>query len=367
MKKAEIEIKDVYKYIYFIASITKRQNKSMIGALSSRGDLIGGIFDRWINTVPESVVFNKIILPEITNKPVEIISDYYLYDPKKAGIAPDVIGLKLNNKITPLACFDNKWTPVRDMPQIEIKTFKKSQKMISLRDQGYDGKFLVMVESDFKIDYLLSFFDEKIFNSAIYNNLKMNDEKFIIANDKNLIHGIEEIDCHSSAIGCIELLKITNATLFKKYANLCDKYVCPKYIKTIEKKEKVIGSNMCVPLKDYCNHFEKNIYYMNDKWNNGESKTTKTTKTTKTLNIYVENIDNITVIKRNKKNIYIEVKNKCCINEEELNKGYYNITFDILDRGSGQEYFMNKGLVNKIPDKEKELKDKLKDIINNMC
>ena len=60
---------------------------------------------------------------------------------------------------------------------------------------------------------------------------------------------------------------------------------------------------------------------------------------------------------------------KCCINEDELNKGYYNISFDVLDRSSngGQEYFMNKGLVNKIPDKEKELKDKLKDIINNMC
>lgn len=363
MKKAEIEIKDVYKYIYFIASITKRQNKSMIGALSSRGDLIGGIFDRWINTVPESVVFNKIILPEITDKPVEIISDYYLYDPKKAGIAPDVIGLKLNDKITPLACFDNKWTPVRGMPQIEIKTFKKSQKMISLRDQGYDGKFLVMVESDFKIDYLLSFFDDKIFNSAIYNNLKMNDEKFIIANDENLIHGIEEIDCHSSKIGCIELLKITNATLFKKYANLCDKYISPKYIKNIEKKESVRQANIHIPLKDYCNNFEENIYSLNDKWYSNENKKTKT------LNIYVESIDNITVVKRNKNNIYIDVKDKCCINEDELNKGYYNISFDVLDRSSngGQEYFMNKGLVNKIPDKEKELKDKLKDIINNMC
>lgn len=363
MKKAEIEIKDVYKYIYFIASITRRQNKSMIGALSSRGDLIGGIFDRWINTVPESVVFNKIILPEITDKPVEIISDYYLYDPKKAGIAPDVIGLKLNDKITPLACFDNKWTPVKDMPQIEIKTFKKSQKMISLRDQGYDGKFLVMVESDFKIDYLLSFFDKKIFNSAIYHNLKMNDEKFIIANDENLIHGIEEIDCHSSEIGCIELLKITNATLFKKYANLCDKYISPKYIKNIEKKENVRQANIHIPLKDYCNNFEENIYSLNDKWYSNENKEIKT------LNIYVENIDNITVIKRNKNNIYIDVKDKCCINEDELNKGYYNISFDVLDRGSngGQEYFMNKGLVNKIPDKEKELKDKLKDIINNMC
>lgn len=363
MKKAEIEIKDVYKYIYFIASITRRQNKSMIGALSSRGDLIGGIFDRWINTVPESVVFNKIILPEITDKPVEIISDYYLYDPKKAGIAPDVIGLKLNDKITPLACFDNKWTPVKDMPQIEIKTFKKSQKMISLRDQGYDGKFLVMVESDFKIDYLLSFFDDKIFNSTIYHNLKMNDEKFIIANDENLIHGIEEIDCHSSEIGCIELLKITNATLFKKYANLCDKYISPKYIKNIEKKENVRQANIHIPLKDYCNNFEENIYSLNDKWYSNENKEIKT------LNIYVENIDNITVIKRNKNNIYIDVKDKCCINEDELNKGYYNISFDVLDRSSngGQEYFMNKGLVNKIPDKEKELKDKLKDIINNMC
>lgn len=360
MKTAEIEVKDVYKHIYFIASITKRQNKSMIGALSSKGDLIGGIFDRWINTVPESVVFNKIILPEITEKPVEIISDYYLYNPKKAGIAPDVIGLKLNDKITALACFNNRWMPVKDMPQIEIKTFKKSQKMISLRDQGYDGKYLVMVESDFKIDYLLSFFDENIFNNTIYSNLKMNDEKFIISDSDNLIEGIQKIDCHSSKIGCIELLKITNATLFKKYATLCDNFISPKYIKNIEKKEKVIGANICIPLKNYCNKFEKNIYSMNTKWQNEESEKTKT------LNIYVENIGNINVIKRNKNNIYIEVTNKCCINGEDLNKGYYNIIFDVLDRGSGQEYFMNKGLVNKIPDKESELKNKLKRIIDNM-
>ena len=60
--KVTIYSDDVKKSIYFIIALTQAQkNPAMQGVLSSRGDLIGGIFDRWINTIPESVIFNKII------------------------------------------------------------------------------------------------------------------------------------------------------------------------------------------------------------------------------------------------------------------------------------------------------------------
>ena len=165
MKTLKINKNDILKSVYFITALTQNQHSaSMQGALSSKGDLMGGIFDRWINTVPESLVFNNIILPDISGEnDVEIICDFYLYDPRVAGIAPDVIGIKVNDKVIPFVVFNEKWSVVDGMPQIEVKTFKKPQKMISLRNQNYDEKILVMTESEFRIDYLLPLFSPDIF------------------------------------------------------------------------------------------------------------------------------------------------------------------------------------------------------------
>ena len=195
MKRVSISKNDILKSVYFITAITQKQNSAtMQGALSSKGDLMGGIFDRWINTVPESVVFNKLILPDIDeSRSTEIISDFYLYDPRTAGIAPDVIGLRTGNKIIPFTIFNEKWISVDGMPQIEIKTFKKPQKMISLRNQAYDDKYLVMSESEFRIDYLLPFFDSNIFAEEIHQNLVMDDSTFIISNLEKKIQGIDKL------------------------------------------------------------------------------------------------------------------------------------------------------------------------------
>ena len=83
MITVKVNKEDILKSVYFITAIIQKQtSNSMQGALSSKGDLMGGIFDRWINTVPESIVFNKIILPNIKNgNNSEIISDFYLYNP----------------------------------------------------------------------------------------------------------------------------------------------------------------------------------------------------------------------------------------------------------------------------------------------
>lgn len=93
--KIELQKDDLKKAVYFIANLTQMQgNRPMQGALSSKADYMGGIFDRWINIVPEGVLFNKVILPKIaTDKQVSVITDYYDYNPKTAGIAPDVIGI----------------------------------------------------------------------------------------------------------------------------------------------------------------------------------------------------------------------------------------------------------------------------------
>lgn len=159
MEKIRVCRDDVLKAIYFIVRRTQNQDgHAMFGRLSSKGDLMGGIFDRWINVIPESIIFNKCILPDVfRDKKVEVISDFYEYDPVIAGIAPDVIGLKVDGKVIPFVTFNEKWEQVENRPQIEIKTFKEKQKMVSLRNQGYDKKYLVMIESNFRVDYLLPF------------------------------------------------------------------------------------------------------------------------------------------------------------------------------------------------------------------
>ncbi|MDR0831409.1 MAG: hypothetical protein LBM99_00755 [Bacillales bacterium] len=109
MAKDKIEIKkqDVEPYIYFVCSMSQRGK--MYGGLSGKSDYIGGIFDRWINIIPESIIFNKLLLPKIAKNvgaELKVISDYYQYDPKKTGIAPDVLGIKMLDEAIPFVRFN---------------------------------------------------------------------------------------------------------------------------------------------------------------------------------------------------------------------------------------------------------------------
>lgn len=95
------------KVIYFITAIAQSQNSGSIqGALSSKEDLMGGIFDRWINLIPENLIFNKILLPSVQGgENARVITDFYLYDPKKVGIAPPMLlELKLMENLFLLQC-----------------------------------------------------------------------------------------------------------------------------------------------------------------------------------------------------------------------------------------------------------------------
>lgn len=64
----------------------------MQGALTSKSDSMGGIFDRFINTLSDVLVFNKIIFKwdEFVRlgKEIKAVEDFYYYKPtaKIAGI-----------------------------------------------------------------------------------------------------------------------------------------------------------------------------------------------------------------------------------------------------------------------------------------
>lgn len=376
MEPIIINKQDVLKSIYFIIAKTKNHHgNSMQGALSSKGDWIGGIFDRWINTIPESIVFNKIILPKIkSDDKFECIQDFYLYDPKLAGIATDLIGIKSNSKIIPFMIFDEKWTPIKGMPQIEVKTFKKNQNMVTLRNQNYDNEYLVMAESNFRIDYLLPFFSNDIFKNEVYEELSMNNDIFIKSDNDRKINTISKIDNVNDTLGTVTLIKITTAKAFMNTANLCGGYMSVKYIKNIEKiNGKVRNPVINKPLNNYCEKISNSVYRFNSNWYDGVeddkpyyNRRSGNKYFCKTLDVIIENIETITLVKKSNSTLYIKSTNKAKFNGIAMDENStYKVTFDDIDRSSnkGEEYFMNRYTVNYVADCEEQLINHLNDVI----
>ena len=131
--------------------------------------MLGGYIDRWINKIPENLLFNNLLLKD---KNYKVINDYFIYGAKSDKNAPDILGLKANGNILKFAeFFDNTWVPVEGMPYIEVKSFRQNQKLVSVREtQLKDDNYYVFVESDFKPDYLISMFDD----SFLIKHLRFN-------------------------------------------------------------------------------------------------------------------------------------------------------------------------------------------------
>lgn len=243
-------------------------DRPMQGALTSKADYMGGIFDRWINIIPESILFNKIILPQVfKGEKVEVITDYYDYNPKTAGIAPDVIGIKYKKRAIPFVKFDNHWFPIEKRPQIEVKTFKKNQYMISLRNQGYDQKYLVMAEANFRVDYLIPLLNKALFSKQIFLDLHMDDKIFIISNDEGNIAQPHKVELSDKTLGSVKLLVVTTAEDFMKKAVKCESRVSIEYIKSCEEyPANKLKNAYCGNLLGYCTGNENGLYYFNSNW-----------------------------------------------------------------------------------------------------
>lgn len=342
---------DIKNRVYFITKLVQNQKSStMQGALTSKSDLMGGIFDRFINTLSDSLVFDKIIFqkPEFqTFGKIKAIEDFYYYEPsnKKAGIAPDIFGIVVGREIYPFTVFDNKWQAVEGTPQIEVKTFKAKDQMISLRNQNYDDKYLVLVDLDMRIDYLVPFLDEKYLNSELMDTMRMEDVIFIVRDDNKLINCISEIDFTNDEIGKIELIAITNASDFMKQSTFCDSGISVRRMKEIkERKVGIVKGIKHDKLKEYVSNSPRisRLYEFNSKW----MKKMEIPSKTKCLDFAANNIENIEIAKYNNNGIVITALTEgCSFNGIELSKNkYYTVQFETLDRSgnNGREYFMQK-------------------------
>lgn len=375
----KIERNDVEKVIYFIIKLVQKNGGITFRDLTGKDDYIGGTLDRFLNTISERAVFDKIVLPKVNkNKNVESIRDYFLYTPgsKNAGIAPDVIGIKIDEKIIPFAYFEDKWKPHNGKPQIEVKTFKKTGYMVSLRNQGYKD-FLIMAESDFRPDYLVPFIDNNVLSENVFNSMVMDENKFIVTDSNKEISNITPVINTDNSIGTIRLLNIMKVESFKKYSTKCEEHVSVKYYKTdIDEFDKAIRKPLNIPLKDLCDKTELNLFRFGEKFYSGiedgipyiETKRknkTSTKEKVRMLDFWVEDIDSIMVLNKTKDALIIEssIDNHFGIKEMKKNVSYI-IQFSTLSRpNGGEEYFMQKDLIQRVPNCEIELINMLNDII----
>lgn len=373
MKEVKFNKDDIIERVYFITKLVQNQKgTTMQGALTSKSDSMGGIFDRFINTLSDSLVFDKIILPQIqTDKEVSVISDYYYYKPTRAiaGIAPDIFGINVDGKQIPFTKFNNKWEPVDGMPQIEIKTFKAKDQMISLRNQDYDDEYLVLVDLDLRIDYLVPFLNSNILNEKLVEKMQMDDSVFIVEDKDSKITKVTPIDYSSDNIGTLKLISITNATDFIQQATLCEGNISVRRMKEIRARKVKVKSNLLHDkLSSYANKSPRvnKLYEFNKLW----KEKTDVGDDVAILDFSADKIDKIEICKYNSKGIVITaLEEGCSFNGTMLERGkQYTVSFENLNRSgnSGSEYFMQKQCAVYLNGIEKQLIKELENIINSV-
>lgn len=351
-----VKKEDVMPHIYFVSSFA--QDGVMYGGLSGKSDYIGGIFDRWVNTIPESVIFNKHLLPKVyPDRQVEVVSDFWKYNPKVCGVAPDVFGIKIDGEIFVFVKYDNGWSVVNGAPEIEVKAYKKPQYMVNLRDQNYTG-YLVMVETDWAFDYLLPLMSDELFTEDVYANLQMSEDLFIVNDREGNLKQTGRITRENDIIGNLNLLTVCLASSFKEYATLCEAKESPIYVKEIASTTHRIPANPvqdCEPFANYVSETNQDNWYS---WNENGIRTDRPEKH-KFLDIYVEGIQNITFLRNSKSSVTIYCNRLVRINGSELDVGGYIIKFGEIDRSSnkGSEYFMHKSIVERVPNEERIMLD----------
>lgn len=247
---------------------------------STRNDLLGGFLDRWINRIPESLIFQELLKSE----EFDVVNDDFFYIDESAKNAPDVIGLvrckedsessefeSLNkdefNRFYQFYTFNiNQWSKFDDdAPFIEMKTTRSSQKLatIAKRQDNIDENYFVLVESNINDYYLLYLLDKKIFNESYNFNVDgsffKNDLDIIelpnlaINNEINsLVHkGIISYGDEIESIGDYQLCGIFKGTTIKEFSSEVgldqeDKPISPRYLKDMDelyKDEKIYDNS----------------------------------------------------------------------------------------------------------------------------
>lgn len=328
--ECEFKSEDLKKLIYWI-TLKFKEDEFHHQAASAKSDLIGGFFDRWFNRASEFIIFRELL----KNKSYDVVIDNFLYGQDTKKNAPDVIGLKDKKEkvLVKFALFNNgNWDVIPNMPFIEVKTNREKQKLIAVGDTQMDeNHYYVIVESHVREDYLITLFEESVFNEKIFKELAVSKD-FIKSDSNNQIITPQQIKVKKD-LGHFRLIGIFKGDEIKKYCLLAglDDQGSPEkpyYFDSVEKVEEIKHSVE----EDICEgafHYGENYIPFSIVFNKKGSK--------------------ITVVKKFKGHVFIKVEGEVKINDELFTEGYYKIIFKRFDRSSKKkEYIGDKSVFDNL-------------------
>ncbi len=243
--------------------------------------------------------------------------------------------------------------------------------MVSLRDQGYDDEYLVFVETNFRIDYLIPMIKNEYFSEEVYNSLKMDNNAFILNDENGLLTVANKVDVADDSIGEINLLGIFLSDEFKKISTKCEAGVGVSYFKEPQKRVRATGELLKNrSLLDYvtkdCN---TGLYVFNEHWyekTDNDGITYRNGSKERTLDVSVEHPENIRVLRINKNSIFVKISGKCKWLNSNLDEGkLYSLEMGTLERknSKNEEYFIQKSSLTALKDAEKQLISHIENMI----
>jgi len=332
--ECEFTDEDLKKILYW--TISKFRSDKFHHQLGSvKGDYIGGFCDRWVNKAEEFITFRELL----KNKEYNATIDYFLYGDDKEKNAPDVLGLE-DSDGAPIVIFavygDGNWVLQPDMPGIEVKNVKRDQFMIAIKEsQMHDNYYYVLVESNYREDYLTLVLDSTVFDNKYLQDFAMNN-KFIASDVKGSIALPSNIDGGAS-LDAFRLMGIFTGNEVKRYCKLCDgktsevKALCPRYISD------------CQPTQDVNNNSNETL--------SEGFLTYEIEGDDRYLPIYIKFLSDgatATIIRKLKTYFCVNISGRVEINGYNCGNGDFRFDFKTFERGtSANEYVGCKVLFDK--------------------
>tara|TARA_Y100000031_G_scaffold61848_1_gene69714 strand:+ start:111 stop:1145 length:1035 start_codon:yes stop_codon:yes gene_type:complete len=343
--EVKFEKDDLHKLIYWIVCKFK-EDEFHHQAASAKSDLIGGFFDRWFNRAPEFLIFRELL----KEKSYDVVIDNFLYGQDTKKNAPDIVGLKDNDGkvLVKFSVFnDGDWEKINGMPQIEVKTFRKTQSLSAVGETQMESEnYYVFVESHVRHDYLITLFKDNVFDKRIFETLLGNKE-FIKSDTKNQIIPLREINVDEE-LGFFKLLGIFRGDIVKKFSILVGvdengKPLKPRYFGGIERID---------PIEHKVEEKFSEIIYRDD---------------LEYVPFFMKPSEEstITVVKKLKSYIVVKIDGKANINGEIVDSGYFKVLFKKFDRSSKKKEFIGDKKVFEIiaENSTKELIDKFDKLV----
>ena len=298
---------------------------------SSKTALLGGFIDRWMNKAPEFLIFDKLL----ENKDYSAIADTFLYDSSESKNAPDILGLiDKNKKQYPFARFkDTKWEIVEGTPFIEMKTFRNSQKLITIPyNQFHDDYYYAIVESHLEDNYLFSIFDKSLYEHRLHEYIMaLTESEFIISNEKGIIKKPEQIT-ENNDLGFYCLIGIYKGKDLQKYCKIVEKGGNPIYYNGETASPSRFQQRFEVD-PPIC--LSEGLYFFDDDENNIP------------CDIKIFGDSKITIKYKTKKALDVEVVGHVEVDGEKLNQGMTRLEFKNFEKtGKLTEAVMTKSILN---------------------